>query len=454
MATNYQDLLDMLKPQEEEKLFSSIEPTSQQLISPINPTPEELAALSQQQAPVMEEVAEPVQAPVKNAAQPVLKKAPIEQSMESGDLGISKAMDAFKNWENRPKEEASSITQTQAPTTEAPMSKSEALIAEYNKLLGKGQEDLAEARRRDRMLKVGGSLGDALATYLNARSQMNVKAPGVQVQQGAGLGKIADMFATAPEIASDVAQRREAMMKQYAELAKGERSQARLTSEEQRAEKRMQQQERMAKAENETMLKAAGIRASRKEEKEKEKGLTPYQEMMREEKAKTRQEKDANILEELENRRTIVEQNVKRARDLIDKYGTVELFGSEAEQLNGIMQEIATDVAKLQDPKSVARPSEVESIRKTLIPESTSERMMLSNETAMDILDKFKERINERADIGYSVRGFDPKTKKPITQQSKTDTLIKIKAPSGAIREVSQQNAEEYLKRPGYSKVD
>lgn len=221
MATNYQDLLDMLKPQEEEKLFSSIEPTSQQLISPINPTPEELVTLSQQQAPAVEEIAEPVQAPIKTAAQPVLKKAPIEQSMESGDPGISKAMDALKNWENRPKEEASSITQTQAPATEAPMSESQALLAEYNKLLGKGQEDLAEARRRDRMLKVGGSLGDALATYLNARSQMNVKAPGVQVQQGAGLGKIADMFATAPEIASDMKQRREDLLAKYKLLASG-----------------------------------------------------------------------------------------------------------------------------------------------------------------------------------------------------------------------------------------
>jgi hypothetical protein len=64
---------------------------------------------------------------------------------------------------------------------------------------------------------------------------MNVKAPNVQVQQGAGLGKVADMFATSPEIQSDLAQRREALMKQYGELAKGERAQARLTSEEQRA---------------------------------------------------------------------------------------------------------------------------------------------------------------------------------------------------------------------------
>ena len=199
-------------------------------------TPEQLVALSeeQQQAPVMEKIAEPVQAPVKTATQPTLKKAQVEQSVESSDSGISKAMDALKNWENRPKEETSSIAQTQATAQEAPMSKSEALIAEYNKLLGKGQEDLAEARRRDRMLKVGGSLGDALATYLNARSQMNVKAPGVQVQQGDGLGKIADMFATAPEIASDVAQRRQALMDQYKQLAIGESAAAKRELEKQR----------------------------------------------------------------------------------------------------------------------------------------------------------------------------------------------------------------------------
>jgi hypothetical protein len=154
----------------------------------------------------------------------------------------------------------------QTPPSETPMSKSEALIAEYNKLLGKSQEDLAEARRSDRMLKVGGSIGDALATYLNAQGQMNVKAPGVQVQQGAGLGKIADMFATAPEIQSDVAQRREAMMKQYGELAKGERAEKRLTSEAQTAKDRMAQQERLTQAEIDARLEAARIGSSKRNE--------------------------------------------------------------------------------------------------------------------------------------------------------------------------------------------
>lgn len=246
-------------------------------------TPEQLVALSeQQQAPVMEEVVEPMAPAVTS---PAVKAAPAMPKQEMQQAPIA------------PKEDL-----PESPATEAPMSKSEALIAEYNKLLGKGQEDLAEARRRDRMLKVGGSLGDALATYLNARSQMNVKAPGVQVQQGAGLGKIADMFATAPEIASDVAQRREAMMKQYAELAKGERSQARLTSEEQRAEKRMQQEEKLTQAQIDAKLKAAQIAASSRGDKTRE--LTPYQERQierQERKEAKLSDKQAKEVEGLDN---------------------------------------------------------------------------------------------------------------------------------------------------------
>jgi hypothetical protein len=213
-------------------------------------TPEELVALSeQQQAPAVEEPVEPTAPTI---TPPVVKAVPTTPKQE-----LQQAPTALT--EDLPK----------APATETPMSKSEALMAEYNKLLGKGQEDLAEARRRDRMLKVGGSLGDALATYLNARSQMNVKAPGVQVQQGAGLGKVADMFATSPEIASDIAQRREAMIKQYAELAKGERSQDRLALEEKKAKSAQELSRELAKEKNQTMLKAAGIRSSGKDENRK-----------------------------------------------------------------------------------------------------------------------------------------------------------------------------------------
>jgi hypothetical protein len=107
----------------------------------------------------------------------------------------------------------------------APMSPSltpqEKMMAEYKAMREQDRKDLQEARSSDRNLKMGGAIGDALATYLNARGQMNVKAPGVQVQQGAGLGKIADMFATSPDIAADLKSKREDLLAQYKLLSKG-----------------------------------------------------------------------------------------------------------------------------------------------------------------------------------------------------------------------------------------
>jgi hypothetical protein len=228
-------------------------------------TPEQLATLSQQ-------VPEP------EIKQPVVKAAPAapkqEQSVQPKNSDMQNAMNALENWQNRPKEASQSLDQSTAPAPEKPLSKLDQLEAMMKELQATSSKDLEEARKSDRMLKIGGALGDALATYLNAQGQMNVKAPGVQVQQGAGLGKVADMFATAPEITSDIAAKREALMKQYGELAKGERAEKRLTSEEKLAKDRMAQQERLAEEENQAMLKAAGIRASGKGE------LTPYQQYM------------------------------------------------------------------------------------------------------------------------------------------------------------------------------
>ena len=314
------------------------------------------------------------------------------------------------------------------PAPEAPMSKSEALLAEYQKMLGKDQEALAEARKSDRMLKVGGALGDALATYLNARSQMNVKAPGVQVQQGAGLGKVADMFATAPEIQSDVAQRREALMKQYAELAKGERSQARLTSEEERVKAADLRARELAQMQIEGRLKEAGMKASGKGE------LTPYQEMMKEEKQVQKQEKDLKALKEIETRKRSIEDNVERAKGIITASGTFEMFGPESEELNSIIDEISVDMAKLQDPDSVARPNEVALVRKNLVPEGAIGKLGMSNETAIKLLNKFKSRVDERAKTAYQVRGIKSPTGEEAVKpnQSKQEQPAK-KAAAGDI---------------------
>ena len=433
-------------------------------------TPEQLVALSeQQQAPAVEEIAEPVQAPIKTATQPTLKKAQVEQSMEPSDSGISKAMDALKNWENRPKEEASSISQTQ--TTEAPMSKSEALIAEYNKLLGKGQEDLAEARKRDRMLKVGGALGDALATYLNARSQMNVKAPGVQVQQGAGLGKIADMFATAPEIASDVAQRREAMMKQYAELAKGERSQAKLTSEEKKAKSAQELTKELAEEKNKTMLQAARIKASKKsEEKEKQPSFEQKERIKADVKQESKiAEENRKLKSQLEPAIATVDDQIKNVKDAISLINKSRIAGTgpldqffagatpEGQLLKKALGNIQLDtlVTKFQ---GMSRAVDTETDRKffqetqpSMGNFETTNKKMLND--ILTRLEGIKERSEKKLKEINSQKKPESTTVK-TTNTSQTSNLVRIKGPSGQEATMTEENAQKYLNKPGYIRLE
>jgi hypothetical protein len=145
--------------------------------------------------------------------------------------------------------------------------------------------------------------------------------------------------------------------------------------------------------------------------------------MRAEEDAKKRLDKRKLVTEEIEARKRTIGDNIKRARDLIEQYGTVEATGPEAELLQGILDEIAVDTAKLQDPDSVARPAEVQLVRKNLIPEDTLGRMTMTNDTAKDILDQFEKRINERAATGYKVRGVQ----QPMEEQSPTDNNSKRK---------------------------
>jgi hypothetical protein len=362
--------------------------------APLFVQPTELGSAELVDGEVLSPINMPMQEPSINPMQQISEQ-------DRGSFDTTQASNAMDNWVNSQGDMESSDSQPAMPS-QAPMSPSltpqEKMMAEYKAMQDQDRKDLQDARSSDRNLKMGGAIGDALATYLNARGQMNVKAPGVQVQQGAGLGKIADMFATAPDVASDLKSKREDLLAQYKQLQTG---------------KDRELQERRVKA-YEKQVDASG--------KAKE-GLSPYQELMLGEKAKAREQKNVNSMKEVETRRSIIEENVKRAKDLINQYGTIELTGSQEDQLNGIMNEIATDTAKLQDPDSVARPSEVESVRSTLLPENRSDRLFISNDTAIDTLNKFKDRIDERAKIGYDVRGLTPAQR---TQKENIDTQTKV----------------------------
>jgi len=134
---------------------------------------------------------------------------------------------------------------------------------------------------------------------------------------------------------------------------------------------------------------------------------TTAREFKAEEDRKKREDKRKLTTEEIEARKRTIGDNIKRARDIVEKYGTVEATGPQAELLQGMLDEIAVDTAKLQDPDSVARPAEVQLVRQSLIPEDTLGRMTMTNNTAKTILDEFEKRINERAATGYKVRGIE-----------------------------------------------
>jgi hypothetical protein len=154
-----------------------------------------------------------------NFMPPAIEEAEDQNQLRELDAsGISEAGNALDSWANRPQGAGYSAPETPMSPSLSPQEK---MMAEYKAMQDADRKALEEARSSDRNLKMGGAIGDALATYLNARGQMNVKAPGVQVQQGAGLGKIADMFATAPDVAADLKNKREMLLEQYKQLQTG-----------------------------------------------------------------------------------------------------------------------------------------------------------------------------------------------------------------------------------------
>jgi hypothetical protein len=345
------------------------------------------------------------------------------------------------------------------PPSEPPMSKSEALIAEYNKLLGKGESDLAEARKRDRMLKIGGSIGDALATYLNAQSQMNVKAPGVQIQQGAGLGKVADMFATSPEIASDLAQRREALMNQYKQMSMAEMSKAKRESAEKIAEDRNKLMEEKNRLYGQQVAKMGSGKEDAKQFRENK---FEYDKIV---KLQDSFNKDKQVVKAEERI-----QSAATLKDMVDgnpiTQEAAKTFAARASGEVGALSD--QDRAAYGGSKAI-----IDRINSTFTRAVTGELTDTDKKFMKELADKFEQAgqrdLQSRLSV-YSKQGTKrtkmsedevKETIRPdlaIPQQeqqtiSNIQQKVKIRAPSGDVREVSQQNAEEYLKRPGYSKV-
>lgn len=122
------------------------------------------------------------------------------------------------------------------------------------------------------------------------------------------------------------------------------------------------------------------------------------------EKAEVRNEKKKTAMTEVEDRRRNIEDNLTLLEKMIQDNGTYEMFGSHNADMDRRVEMIATDMAKLADPSSVARPSEVEAFKKGLISSSATN---MRNSTALDILKNFRGEIGKRAENAYKVRGLE-----------------------------------------------
>lgn len=163
-----------------------------------------------------------------------------------------------------------------------------------------------------------------------------------------------------------------------------------------------------------------GIRRQDNQIKREEKATA--EQMKREEKVAATEEKKKAALAEVEDRRRNIEDNVTILENMIKEKGTYEAFGSHNQDMDRLAEAIATDMAKLSDPSSVARPSEVEAVKKNLVRPGMGQR----NSTALDILKNFRGEINRRADNAYKVRGVDIPAKEAsaLAAPSKPKTVV------------------------------
>lgn len=105
---------------------------------------------------------------------------------------------------------------------------------------------------------------------------------------------------------------------------------------------------------------------------------------------------------EIEERAANAAKSLAQLESLVGENGTFEAVGPHNAMLEGAITDYATDMAKLKDPTSVARESEVETEKKALFSPGLKTR----NATALELIKNAKQRVQQRRDEAYKVRGL------------------------------------------------
>jgi hypothetical protein len=123
------------------------------------------------------------------------------------------------------------------------------------------------------------------------------------------------------------------------------------------------------------------------------------------------------VVQEVDNFAGNIKRNIGKVIAQIEKTGTFELTGPEGKFMDQWLNEIATDMAKLKDPGSVARESEVESEKKNLVDTGFT-GLLTRNSTAQQVMRNLERSVEERRQQAYKARGIEaPAAEQPAASR-------------------------------------
>lgn len=101
---------------------------------------------------------------------------------------------------------------------------------------------------------------------------------------------------------------------------------------------------------------------------------------------------------ELDYRYVSLRNNADKLKDLVGKYGTMEMAGPQAAEMDSLIYQMAVDYAKMVDPDSVAREGEVSAAQKYMLPfrQGMFDKLTTKNKTAEQMIDNYKQSLDER----------------------------------------------------------
>jgi hypothetical protein len=107
---------------------------------------------------------------------------------------------------------------------------------------------------------------------------------------------------------------------------------------------------------------------------------------------------------EVRERTANIRRNIAQAKAIIDKAGTMEVFGTEQAELERLLGDVAQDSARLKDPNSTVKEQELENAKKAIGLKGGE--IFTRNSTAKKLLDSYLTSMEDREREAMRVRGL------------------------------------------------